>query len=114
MALLSRSASLIALAAAAAGLMAAAPTPGASATTLSIDDISCVPNGYQTMFCEAYVSGATGPVTYTWNPTVYFASATSIAWVPCNWYPNAYLTLTVSDGSATATGSYIFDCYEGE
>jgi hypothetical protein len=114
MALLSRAASLIALAAAAAGLVAAAPTPGASATALSIDDVFCVPNAHRTMLCEAYVSGATGPVTYTWNPTAYHASTIERAIVSCNWYPEAYVTVTVSDGSATATGSYIFDCYEGE
>lgn len=114
MALLSRSASLIALAAAAAGLMAAAPTPHAPATTLSIDDVWCVPNGYRSLLCEAYVSGATGPVTYTWYPTPWFGQ--SVAWIDCNYhsYPTQGIVLTVSDGSTTATFSSSFDCFDGE
>lgn len=114
MALLSRSASLIALAAAAAGLVAAAPTPDAPAAALSIDDLRCERNGNRSLWCEADVSGATGPVTYTWNPTPYFGQ--SVAWIPCSYYSfmDQHVTLTVSDGSTTATASNVFDCYDGE
>jgi hypothetical protein len=97
---------------AAFGLAGAGPAPApqkAPAKAISIGTLYCISIGHGRGECHAEVSGATGPVTYTWNPTPYAGSGDYVL-IYCTAYRNKTVTLTVSDGSSSSTAQTTFYC----
>lgn len=101
--------SVVALAAAAGGLLAVSASPGIAVTPLSIDSLYCNSAGGGTRVCQAVVSGGTGNYTYTWAPAPYSTgeSAPGEPYMvgPCTVDWESPASLTVTDGSSTVMAS---------
>jgi hypothetical protein len=108
MAFFSRIRSVAALAAIVA-LSGAAPAPAPRDNAISIDSLYCLSIGHGRGECQATVSGASGTVTYTYNPTP-FAGSGDFVLVYCTAYRNKKVTLTVTDGSSSDYAETTFYC----
>ncbi|WP_325310734.1 hypothetical protein [Longimicrobium sp.] len=99
---------------AAAGLLGAAPAPGAAATTpLSIDYFYCISLGHGRMECQAQASGGTGSYTFSFTPSTFYVSQSGgyVDWGSyCNPYRVSSATVTVNDGTSSVTQSTSFYC----
>ena len=93
--------SSLAVLAASLGLAGAAPAPApqaASGSTIYIASLYCISIGHGRGECHAEVGGATGTVTYTWNPTPY-AGRGDFVLIYCTAYKNKTVSLTVTDSN---------------
>lgn len=107
---LSRIRTLVAAAAAVGGLTAAAPAPAAQ-KHITIDQLYCISLGHGRLECQYSVSGAAGPVVYTWSPQPTVGGGDGgFAIVPCNPYRYRTVTLSVTDGITSDTQSGQFWC----
>lgn len=100
--------SLVVLAAA-VGLTGAGPAPQKAPAKAIYVSLSCISIGHGRGECQADVGGATGPVTYTWNPTPYAGSGDFVL-IYCTAYRNKTVTLTVTDGSSSSSAQTTFYC----
>jgi hypothetical protein len=95
---------------AAAGLMGAAPTPPAAATTLTAGIVACIPLGHGRVQCEADAEGGTGPYTFSWSPTP-SGGGGELAVIGCPIYHYRTISVVVTDAnSETANDSGYFYC----
>lgn len=98
LAVLAATAGLVGAAPAPAPSSATAPTPGARDNAIYISELYCISIGHGRGECHSAVSGATGTVTYAWNPKPYAGSGDFVL-IYCNAGTDTKVTLTVTDSA---------------